>query len=102
VLFYVAISLGQANRFGSAVTLFGALAGFIFLRAAPRHGVRVGVSEWWYGLRNAYYRAKRRRAAKKFTVYMKKQGKDVSLDSDGRYIDPNGTSREPNDKKWMN
>jgi membrane associated rhomboid family serine protease len=102
VLFYVAISLGQANRFGSLVTLLSALCGFLFLRFAPRHGVRVGVSEQWYGLRNAYYRARRRRAAKKFTVYMKKQGKDVSLDSDGRYIDPNGTPRDLKDKNWMN
>jgi hypothetical protein len=33
---------------------------------------------------------------------MRKQGKDVSLDSDGRYIDPNGNPRDPNDRNWMN
>jgi hypothetical protein len=60
------------------------------------------VSELWFGLRNSYYRAKRRRAAKKFVVYMKKQGKDVSLDAEGRYVDPLGKAHEPGDKKWMN
>jgi membrane associated rhomboid family serine protease len=102
VLFYLAISLTGGDRFGSAVTLLAALCGYVFLRFAPRRGVRMAVSEWWFGLRNAYYRQKRRRAAKKFTVYMRKQGKDVSLDKDGRYIDPNGTPRDLNDKNWMN
>jgi len=33
---------------------------------------------------------------------MRKQGKDVSLDDDGRYVDPDGKPRNPNDKRWMN
>jgi membrane associated rhomboid family serine protease len=102
VLFYLALALSHGDRFGLAVTLLSALCGFPFLAAGPQRGVRVAVSEWWYSIRNAYYRAKRRRAAKKFTVYMRNQGKDVSLDKDGRYIDPNGTPRDLNDKNWMN
>jgi hypothetical protein len=35
-------------------------------------------------------------------VYMKKQGKDVSLDADGRYVDPDGKKRDLKDKRWMN
>ena len=58
------------------------------VRSAAR--VEFAASESWFGLRNSYYRAKRRRAAKKFTVYMKKQGKDVNLDPSGRYVDPDG------------
>ena len=102
VLVYLASALGAADRFGALTALCNAGVGYGFLRLAPRGGVRVGVSEWWFALRNSYIRAKRRRAAKKFTVYMKKQGKDVSLDADGRYVDPSGTPRDPNDKRWMN
>jgi hypothetical protein len=102
VLVYLALALAGGDRFGSLVVLCNAGAGYGFLRLAPRRGVRVGFSEWWFGLRNSYYRWKRRRAAKKFTVYMKKQGKEVSLDEEGRYIDPNGKARDLNDRNWMN
>ena len=100
VLFYLASALSQADRFGALTALCNAAAGYGFLRLAPRRGVRVGISERWFMLRNSYIRSKRRRAAKRFTVYMKKQGKDVSLDADGRYVDPE--ARDPNDKRWMN
>jgi hypothetical protein len=107
LLFYLGAALVGSDRFGALTALCNALAGYGFLRLAPRHGLRVGVSERWFALRNSYYRAKRRRAAKKFTVYMRKQGKDVSLDEDGRYVDPEGKprdskGRDPNDKRWMN
>jgi membrane associated rhomboid family serine protease len=102
VLFYAGSALIGSDRFGALTALCNALAGYGFLKLAPRRGVRAGASEQWFGLRNAYYRAKRRRAAKKFTVYMKKQGKEVSLDEDGRYVDPSGTPRDPNDRRWMN
>jgi hypothetical protein len=52
-------------------------------------------------LRNTYYRASRRRAARKFEVYMGKQGRKVHFDKEGRYIDPD-SSKDPNDKRWMN
>jgi membrane associated rhomboid family serine protease len=102
VLIYLVSTLTSGDRFTAAVALMNGLCGYLFLRLAPRRGARSGASEWWYGLRNAYYRAKRRRAAKKFTVYMRKQGKEVSLDDDGRYVDPNGRPHDPNDKRWMN
>jgi hypothetical protein len=59
------------------------------------------VSEGYFGLRNAYYRAKRRRAARKFEVYMGKQGRQVHFDKEGRYVDPDAR-KDPNDKRWMN
>ena len=102
VLIYLAMELTSREKFGALVALCNAGVGFAFLSIAPRSGVRAGISEQWYGLRNSYLRAKRRRAAKKFTVYMRKQGKDVSLDEDGRYVDPNGKPHDPNDKRWMN
>jgi membrane associated rhomboid family serine protease len=102
VLVYLALSLLGHDRFGAIVALANAACGFAFLRFAPRRGLRAGFSERWYGMRNAYYRQKRRRAAKKFTVYMKKQGKEVSLDEHGRYVDPSGKPRDPSDRNWMN
>jgi membrane associated rhomboid family serine protease len=102
VLIYLAMELTSRERFGALVALCNAGVGFAFLLLAPKAGLRRGISERWFGLRNSYYRAKRRRAAKKFTVYMRKQGKDVSLDEDGRYVDPNGKPHDPNDKRWMN
>ncbi len=102
VLFYLALALVGGDRFGALTALCNAGVGYGYLKLAPRRGFRVGLSERWFALRNSYYRAKRRRAAKKFTVYMRKQGKDVSLDEEGRYVDPDGKPRDPNDKRWMN
>jgi membrane associated rhomboid family serine protease len=102
VLFYLATAMVGTGRFGALVALCNAGAGYGFLRWAPRRGLRVALSERWFAMRNSYYRAKRRRAAKKFTVYMRKQGKDVSLDADGRYVDPDGNKRDLKDRRWMN
>jgi hypothetical protein len=102
LLFYLGSALIGGDRFSALTALCNAMAGYAYLRLAPRKGLRVGLSERWFRLRNAYYRSKRRRAAKKFTVYMRKQGKEVSLDEDGRYIDPNGKPRDLNDRNWMN
>jgi membrane associated rhomboid family serine protease len=77
--------------------LGGALAGLLFVRTAPRHGISFLLSEGWYGMRNRYYRWKRRRAARKFEVYMKKQGRTVKFDGQGHRIDD-----DANDKKRWN
>jgi membrane associated rhomboid family serine protease len=102
VLFYLAMALGSGDRFGALVALCNALAGYVFLKVAPKYGFRVGVSERWYAMRNLYYRSKRKRAAKKFKVYMRKHGEDVRVDENGHYVDPEGKPRDPNDKRWMN
>ncbi len=94
--------LGSADRFGALLRLAAALCGFLFLRFAPRQGIASGITERFYGMRNAYYRNKRRRAARKFEVYMKKQNREVHFDKDGRYVDPDGAPRDPSDKRWMN
>ena len=39
-------------------------------------------------MKNSYYRSKRRRAAKKFEVYMRKHDRDVHFDEHGNYIPP--------------
>ena len=102
ILIAVAVLLKDANAFGALLQLSGALCGYLFVRFSPRRGFAFGLSEQLYGLRNAYYRAKRRRAARKFEVYMGKQGRQVRFDKEGRYIAPDDARKDPNDKRWMN
>ena len=52
--------------------LGGALFGYLYIKLAPRRGFAFASSESLFGLRNRYYRWKRRRAARKFEVYMRK------------------------------
>ena len=101
ILIAVAILLKDANEFGALLQLSGALCGWLYVRHAPRRGIAFGFGEWYFGMRNAYYRAKRRRAAKKFEVYMGKRGRNVNFDKEGRYVDPD-EKKDPNDKRWMN
>jgi membrane associated rhomboid family serine protease len=89
----ITMSLLAHDFFSVTVTMSVALCAFAYLRLTPLRGLRYAASESWFGLRNSFYRAKRRRAAKKFTVYMRKQGKDVNVDPE---------PRDPNDKRWMN
>ena len=87
---YVVVGVLFAGyRFSALAALMNALCGWMFLKWVPRRGLRYAASEKWFGMRNDFYRTKRRRAAKKFEVYMRKQGKDVRVD-------------DPDDKKWMN
>src|SRR6185437_11367375 len=86
LLFYLVIDFYTGRRFDALNTICNCICAWFFLQMAPRRGLRRSASEGWFGLRNRYYRAKRRRAAKKFQVYMRKQGKDVRIDSSGRYI----------------
>jgi membrane associated rhomboid family serine protease len=102
ILIAIAVLLKQADSFGALVQLAGALAGFLFVRFAPRRGFAFGLSEGFFGVRNSYFRYKRRRAARKFEVYMRKQNREVHFDKDGRYIDPDELKRDPNDRGWMN
>lgn len=103
VLLELAFLLKENDGFGALVQLSGAFCGFLFVRYAPRRGLAFGMSERYFGLRNGYYRWKRRRAARKFEVYMKKQDRVVHFDKDGRYIDPDDArAKDPNDKRWMN
>jgi membrane associated rhomboid family serine protease len=101
ILIAVAMLLKDANEFGALLQLSGALAGWLYVRYAPRRGIGYGFGEQYYAMRNAYYRAKRRSAARKFEVYMGKQGREVHFDKEGRYVDPD-EKKDPNDKRWMN
>jgi membrane associated rhomboid family serine protease len=102
ILIALAILLKDSNEFAALLQLSGALCGYLYVRYAPSRGLRVGFSEQYFALRNGYYRAKRRRAARKFEVYMGKQGRKVHFDKDGRYLDPDEERKDPKDKRWMN
>jgi membrane associated rhomboid family serine protease len=101
MLIEVAVLLSGGPPLACFIVLSGALLGFLFARRAPRRRMSMAFSEGFFSLRNNYYRWKRRRAARKFEVYMRKQNRDVRFDNEGRYIDPD-EKRDPNDRKWMN
>ena len=91
--------LFSAQRFFAFSQLGGALFGYIYIKMAPRRGFAFAGSKRFFGVRNSYYRWKRRRAARKFEVYMRKQNRDVHFDKDGKYINPD---EDPKDRRWMN
>lgn len=83
-------SMGQSTAY--MAHLGGLLFGFIFLKFVPRRGFGFATSERWYGMRNWYYRWKRRRAARKFEVYMRKHDRSDYKHDD--YFDEHGNFRE--------
>ena len=110
VIIFILISLAgalQPTR-GESVAYFahlgGALFGYLYVKFLPRHGLMLGASDRYFGWRNAYYRWKRRRAARKFEVYMRKYDRDKDQSQqhlDDSYSDPkkgNGGTRPP----WVN
>ena len=81
----IAMLFGPQRLYAFA-QLGGAAAGLLFVRRAPRRGIGFALSEWLFGLRNRYYRWKRRKAAKKFEVYMKQHGRTVRFDGQGKVL----------------
>ncbi len=106
ILIAVAVLLKGGNAFAALLQLSGALCGYLYVQFAPARGLAFGATERYFSLRNEYYRSKRRRAARKFEVYMRGQNREVHFDKDGRYVDPDKLddprTRNPNDKSWMN
>jgi membrane associated rhomboid family serine protease len=85
--------------------LGGLLFGYLYLKFLPRRGLMYSASENYFSLRNSYYRWKRRRAAKKFEVYMSKHDRKVEFDEHGNYIPPEEAPRKSNGGSksgWVN
>ena len=85
--------------------LGGLLFGYLYLRFLPRKGLMFATSERYFSIRNEYYRWKRRRAAKKFEVYMSKHDRKVEFDEHGNYIPPDDGPRKGNGGSksgWVN
>ncbi len=85
----------------------GLLFGFLWAKFVPRRGLSFEASEAYFGMHNAWHRWKRRQAAKKFEVYMRKSEREpVRFDDKGNYIPPDEPGpRKPNGdsgSKWVN
>ena len=76
------------------VLLLGLGAGYLWYAVVLNAHASVGIVESLYGMRNSYYRWRRRRAAKKFEVYMSKHDRQVHFDEHGNYIPPDDDSRK--------
>ena len=90
-------ALSSARGGGQSIAymahLGGALFGYIWLKFVPRRGFGYATSERWFGFRNTYYRWKRKRAARKFEVYMRKHDQGDYRHDD--YFDELGNLRDP-------
>jgi len=83
----------------------GLLFGFLYVKYVPRRGIGFVSSERYFSLRNSYYRWRRKRAAKKFEVYMRQHDRDVHFDEHGNYIPPEDQGRKGNGggkSGWVN
>jgi membrane associated rhomboid family serine protease len=87
------------------VLLFGFGSGYVWYTLILNRRASFGIAERLYGMRNSYYRWKRRRAARKFEVYMKQHDRQVNFDEHGNYIPPDDDVRKGNGggkSGWVN
>ena len=85
------------------ILLLGLGAGYVWYAVFSNRRAALGVSEKFYGMKNGYYRWKRRRAARKFEVYMRKHNRTVEFDEHGNYIPPEDTKKNGGSKSgWVN
>ena len=85
----LALAMGGGGNVAYVAHLGGLLFGWLYTRRGPKAAlVNANFSEKYYGVKNSYYRWKRRRAAKKFEVYMREHDRDVHFDEHGNYIPP--------------
>jgi len=102
----LAFAISGGGNVAYVAHLGGLLFGWLYARRGPKPAlVNVGFAERYYGMRNSYYRWKRRRAAKKFEVYMSKHDRQVHFDEHGNYIPPDDDPRKGNGggkSGWVN
>ena len=102
----LAFAMSGERRRGLRCALGGLLFGWLYVRRGIKPAlVNVGFAERYYGMRNSYYRWKRRRAAKKFEVYMSKHDRQVHFDEHGNYIPPEDDTHKGNGGSksgWVN
>lgn len=99
-------TIQAADSVANVAHVGGLLCGFLWAKFSPRRGVGFEVSEAYYGAHNAWHKWKRRQAAKKFEVYMRKSEREIPrFDDKGNYIPPDDPPRKPNGdsgSKWVN
>jgi membrane associated rhomboid family serine protease len=86
------------------ILLLGLGAGYVWYSLFLTRRSTAGISEKYFSLRNSYYRWKRRRAARKFEVYMRDHNRTVTFDEHGNYIPPEGPDKKNGGSKsgWVN
>ncbi len=106
IVFLVVISTLQPSQGGVAnfAHLGGLFFGFVYVKFLPKRGLGFGASEKYFSLRNSYYRWKRRRAARKFEVYMRDQNRTVTFDEHGNFVPPEESDKKNGGGKsgWVN
>lgn len=107
ILIVVTLAFAMSEQSGVAYVahLGGLFFGWLYVRRGPKPAfVNVGFRERYYGMRNSYYRWKRRRAARKFEVYMREHDRDVHFDEHGNYIPPDDDRKGNGGGKsgWVN
>jgi membrane associated rhomboid family serine protease len=108
VLFTAAIEIAYLLLYHFAlfyfILLLGLGAGYVLYMAFFTRRISLGLSERFYGVRNSYYRWKRRRAARKFEVYMRQHNREVTFDEHGNYIPPDESNKKNGGSKsgWVN
>jgi len=102
-------TIQAADNVANVAHVGGLLCGFLWAEFVPRRGLAFEASEAYYGVHNAWHRWKRRQAAKKFEVYMRKSEREIPrFDDKGNYIPPDDDApRKPNGdsgtgSKWVN
>ncbi len=105
---WVALALfGAVDRNNGGVAnvahLGGALFGYLYLKALPKRGLSHATSEGYYGIRNRFQKWKRRRAAKKFEVFVREHDRSKYFDQYGNYRGPDSKDDSgKNDDPWVN
>jgi membrane associated rhomboid family serine protease len=109
IVVMLVLSLRGSNAVANEAHLGGLVFGYLFVKFVPRRGMGFEMSEGFFAGRNFYHRWKRRRAAKKFQVYMREQGRDTTgyMDEKGNFLSPNDANdKKKDDKKdrddWVN
>jgi membrane associated rhomboid family serine protease len=93
----LALAMGGGGNVAYVAHLGGLLFGWLYVRRGPKPAmVNVGFAERYYGMKNSYYRWRRRRAAKKFEVYMREHDRNVHFDEHGNYIPPDDEAGKGN------
>jgi membrane associated rhomboid family serine protease len=103
-------ALGDSGGVANFAHLGGAFFGWLYLKFIPRKGLQFATSERYYGIRNWWIKQRRRRAAKKFEVYMRDKNQPTNyqdyFDEYGNYKDPNAPPRDKGDGEsrgpWVN
>jgi membrane associated rhomboid family serine protease len=106
IVIELAFAMAGGGNVAYVAHLGGLFFGWLYVRRGPKPAlVNVSLSERYYGMRNSYYRWKRRRAAKKFEVYMRQHDRQVHFDEHGNYIPDDDEARKGNGggkSGWVN